>query len=167
MLRITLTTFAIVILVPLLVRTIFVRWQRYSPAARERAAFKKNLAPWVKLIEFLLFVIFWMAAAGALFYFFDGLYSFFHPRAAAESAKLSLGLIAFSSLIAALAPSMLLVNFVSAHTPSMTQANEDAMRGLPAASFQSANRGLIMVGAFLVPAALAAGLLGALAPWMQ
>lgn len=140
----------------------FMRWFRQrSPEARERTLFKQRMPGWLKQIEMLLWVTFWLGLFFVLFYGLLGLNQLVHP-AARKPSEIAGYIFLFSSLFAALAPAMLTANLVSWLVPAMRRANEQAMTGLPAASFQEANLGLIKVGGILVPLCLATAILGVL-----
>jgi Na+/proline symporter len=123
----------------------FIRWFRQrSPEARERSTFKARLASWVKLVEMSVWVSAWLILMLIMFAALRSAYQFFHPNSTFYRSDDPWGYVAALSCgIITLPIAMLAANYLSWVIPSLRRANEEAMDGLPAASFKEANLGLL------------------------
>jgi len=145
----------------------FRRLRRGTQGFAERNLLKSRLPVWVASFEGAVLAVLWIAASLGLLFLFVRLHAGFHPRVSAKNVgELAMMLICTGSFAAALVPSMLLANLISWLAPPVRKANERAMAGLPTTTFANANRGLVLMGAVVVPMALAQGLLGAIEPWV-
>ena len=70
-----------------------------------------------------------------------------------------------SSFFFAIAPALMLLNFLLAQIPSLRRIFDRNAEGVPGASYRAAMKALWKVAKIIIPPALALGLLGAIEPW--
>jgi hypothetical protein len=145
----------------------FRRARRGTQGYAERNALRSRLPAWVATAESVVLVLLWVTSSLGVLFVFVQLHVALHPRVRAKDVgQLAMILIVTGSFVATLVPSMLVANLVSWLVPPLRTANESAMVGLPTTTFANASRGVAVLGAFVVPLALAQGLLGAVEPWV-
>jgi hypothetical protein len=143
-------------------------WLRHrSPAAGERALFKKRLPNWVNTIEGLILLVLLILISVGLFFGSFTLHHIMHSNTEwGHASDIASGLLVVPSLFISFPIAMLIANVISWLIPPVKKANELAMTGLPAASYAQLNRGLLLLLAWFAPLCLAATLLGVIDPWM-
>jgi hypothetical protein len=163
---IAIASFALTWFVARFVLVRYLQYRRRTVAGREWQEYKARLPGWVKQVEMLVQAVLWLLIALLLVSALLGIHSTLRPDTHGTKG-LWFGLILFPSLFAAIVPAMLLANFISWLIPPLKAANLAAFDGFQATSFQSANVGLLKLGAILSPICVVIGLLGAYEPWMR
>ncbi len=128
-------------------------------------AFKSELAPWVKQLEFYSLAIALTAyvllgCAGIAY-----LYRALHPQAQLSGLAAVLTMLAVA--IPAVVLAMLTTNIISWMIPPARAANLQAMSGAGDISFASLNRGLLIFGLVVTPICVIQGLIGLFEPWSR
>jgi len=127
----------------------YLAWRRRSQNGREWQDYKGKLAGWVKTVEMLTALAFYIA----LFFLWLGSIPLWHHGPGGTRV----GIFIFAGLFGFVAPALMLANAVSYAIPPMRRANFAAFEGLETPSFASANLGLLKFGAFVtLPALLVA-----------
>ena len=135
----------------------------YYDEARRRAARRKS--PWNLLLGATV-LISWATMSLAVGFVLNAVH-----RALYEGQTLSshegVGpiLVTVSSLFACLIPAMLVANLFVRLLPPARRALDREAAPFPETGFVEAQRRLLRLGAFIVPASLAVGALGAWLPW--
>jgi hypothetical protein len=144
----------------------YLRYRRRTTGGRQWQEFKARLPGWVKQIEMLIQVSFFLALTFLFVVALLWLHAAIHPNTD-KPTSMAFGLLLFSSLFSALAPSMILANIFSWSIPPMRRANLTAFAGPETASFKGANMGLIKFGAVLVPICFAVAAFAVYDPWVR
>ena len=136
---------------------------RRSGSAREGAEFKQKLSPWVKQVESLLFLVFFLLfGIGGVFLSFD-LYRIIHGIGTASPIA---GTLLLSPMLLAGPLALMTSNFISWSIPAMRNANEKAMEGLPSVSYQKYQRQLLTVVMWMAPLCVLGLAIGLFDPWL-
>ena len=145
--------------------SLFRRYRRTTPGYPDRITYKSRLPKSVGQAERIVALP--VLAAGMLVFIIllMNLHHHWHRQGPDHPGTLGAGLIAFSSIVAMIAPALLIANVVSWLTPSLRSANLAAMEGLSTISYRRANIGLAIFGSLIFVICAAQGLLGALEPW--
>jgi hypothetical protein len=89
-----------------------------------------------------------------------------HPGISfASKSDVTFPLIVFPAFLGAVAPALMLLNFVLARIPPLRRIFEGNAEGVKGASYQASMSALWKVARILVPPALVLSLLGAIEPW--
>jgi hypothetical protein len=145
---------------------IFKRARKNSRSRHEAVEFKVALPGWVKIFELFTNAVFLASISYFSFRVFFGIYKLGH-QGYLPGGPLSLAefLTVFSSLLAAIAPSMLAANLVSWIIPQVRQANQIAMNGFPSVSFWKVNRELIFAVLVIDSVCILQAVIAAWEPW--
>jgi len=119
----------------------------------------------VRSTELLVWSTLWVGIALGGVIVFHELHRYIHRAHPDRSpGDLAMGLMVSAAFVGALCPAMLLSNTFSWLVPAVRRANEAASSDLETMTFHGANRGLILLGLFVAPLAMAQGIVGALEP---
>lgn len=143
----------------------FRRYRRTTSGYADRITYKSRLPKSVGQAERIIALPVMAAGMLAFIILLMNLHHHWHRQGPDHPGTLGAGLIAFSSIVAMIAPALFVSNVVSWLTPSLRSANLAAMEGLSAISYRRANIGLAIFGALIFVICAAQGLLGALEPW--
>ena len=120
-----------------------------SSAARERGIFKERLPDWLKWFELSLLYVFSLLTVAGFFILSLKIHGQFHAYAPGTMALILMGVPDF---FFALVFSMFAINFIEWIVPSLRRVNENAMEGLPAASFHQSNKDFLQILKWAGPA---------------
>jgi len=145
----------------------YLNWiRKRSSAARERATYKQRLPNWIKLWDFITFVILLALLIFALISLSFAAHRLIHPSAQYPTNDADF-FLTMPPLILAGVLAMVIANILSWLIPPVRKANEIAMGGLPAASFEQLTNGLLLVLAWLAPICLILISFGVIDPWLK
>ena len=135
----------------------------YYEEARTRAARRKS--PWNLMLGATV-VISWAAMSLAVGFVLNAVHQVrFEGQTLSSHEGVGPILVTVSSLFACLIPAMLVANLVVRFLPPARRALDREAAPFPDTGFIEAQHRLLRLGAFVVPACLAVGALGACLPW--
>ena len=141
----------------------FQRPMSYYDEARTRAARRKS--PW-NLALGATVLISWMTISLAVGFVLNVIHqAFYAGQSLSSHERVGTILVAVSSLFASLIPAMLVANLFVRLLPPARRALDREASTFPGTDFLEAQRRLLRIGAFVVPASLALGALGASLRW--
>jgi hypothetical protein len=129
---------------------------------RARQAARRRLPIWLALLMPIMAI---SAELGLTFVCIVLLWTIHRALHSASTLGAAFILIFFSSFFFAIAPALMLLNFLLAQIPSLRRIFDRNAEGVPGASYRAAMKALWKVAKIIMPPALALGLLGAIEPW--
>jgi hypothetical protein len=138
----------------------------YINGFKARQAARMRLPVWLGLLMPLMSISSITCVAASFIGIFWLLHRVLHPGIPfSPPSNVVVLLIILPSYFGAIAPALMLLNFVLARISPLKRIFDKNSEGVPGASYKSSMRGLGKAAIIILPATLALSLLGAIDPW--